>query len=1283
MKRKFTFLITAAMMLLTMMASTGIALGQATVTFVAGTDTGETSVTKDGITVSMSTMSRTDNYRCYKNSNMTVESTVGNITEVVVTCTANGAAQYGPGCFVIPDTYPGTYTYESDGSHGTWTGDSQTVTLRASSNQVRMTQIVVTYTSGGAQAPSFSPVTGTNFETSLDVTITPAEGTTMYYTTNGDDPDNTGTGYTTAQVVNLTETTTIKAIAYDGETPSSIVEATYTKYTFTDIADITKIDTAYTVKGTVVAVSERGFVMGDGTGYAYYYKNSAPTVAVNDKVIVSGTTTSYGHVIQFTSAATITTTTTSNYDGTPAVTAVEEDDLVAYEEGLHLSDYVQIDGTMSKSSNQYFIELSNITDVQISYPTDAQKTTMTALNEKPVRVKGYFAGINSNGFFSIVLESIEDLTPTITVEPTTIPAFSYLVDNGPSASADLAIVGSHITSDFAAEITAGAEYFEISNDEETWTDSIALPAEGDLIVVRMKGDLEAGEYEGTLTISATGAESIEIELSGIVYATAVYDVMIDEDIENGTVVADMSQAEEGDTVTLTATPAECYQFGEWDVIPDVTWITENSFTMPAEDVLVSALFTQITYTVQYSVNGAVVADLEESVDCGDTATLWTEEYLELAGVELPTGIELAGWSTSLGGATLESFAPTADTTLYAVLLQSGAVNGYELVTSASQVTEGMYLFAALRATSLPDTVKYSIASGTFSSGNNTDMQVTATKYLPTDNVFESIPEGGVEFELVGNSTDGFLIKYNSKALKYTSYANRRLAWGTDTTYLWKFYDKADGLSTGAVYMVCDKSGSNYTVSENSTDIGAIRGYASSSVYRGFYLFKKSASFNVVTEVSGTATITENIPASELVIVTEGAVLTFNGENQGTAANLVIEDGGQLIHTNAVNATVQKNVTAASSWGSKSVDGWYTIASPAAGASVSAATTGDYDLFAYDEETSYWLNQKVAANNITTFEQATGYLYANAAAKTVAYAGEMVGTASEVTKALSYVGTNDDLKGYNLVGNPFSRNLTNEDVITIGGTPMTSYVVVEGGEELVVKNISTDPIKPGQGFMVQATDENQDIVFNPSAKDRKAEKIGFISIAAGNSQFTDKAYVQIGGGNTLRKMTISDNSSIVYVMNDGKDYAATTIDAVEGSMPVCFKASHLGNYTITVEAKDMETGYLHLIDNVTHDDIDLLLEPSYSFKAAANDNPSRFTLVFKANNVDDIYGTSNIFAYQNGNNIIVNGEGELQIFDIMGRMVSTMRINGVETVEKPSQGVYVFKLNEKVQKIVVK
>lgn len=53
-------------------------------------------------------------------------------------------------------------------------------------------------------------------------------------------------------------------------------------------------------------------------------------------------------------------------------------------------------------------------------------------------------------------------------------------------------------------------------------------------------------------------------------------------------------------------------------------------------------------------------------------------------------------------------------------------------------------------------------------------------------------------------------------------------------------------------------------------------------------------------------------------------------------------------------------------------------------------------------------------------------------------------------------------------------------------------------------------------------------------------------------------------------------------------------------------------------------------------------------------------------------------------IIVSGEGELQVFDVMGRMISTRRVTGVETVEKPSQtGVYILKLNEKTQKIVIR
>lgn len=114
------------------------------VEFIAGTDTGETSVTKDGITVSMSTMSRTDNYRAYKGTDMVVSAAEGKtIKSIVLTATAESQSEYGPGCFSKKNTQPGSYTFE--GKIGTWSGSASSVALTASLAQVRMTKIVVEY----------------------------------------------------------------------------------------------------------------------------------------------------------------------------------------------------------------------------------------------------------------------------------------------------------------------------------------------------------------------------------------------------------------------------------------------------------------------------------------------------------------------------------------------------------------------------------------------------------------------------------------------------------------------------------------------------------------------------------------------------------------------------------------------------------------------------------------------------------------------------------------------------------------------------------------------------------------------------------------------------------------------------------------------------------------------------------------------------------------------------------------------------------------------------------
>ncbi len=152
MKKRFTIL-AAVFALLAFLAIPMGMRGQTTVTFTAGTDTGETSVTKDGVTVSMSTMSRTDNYRCYANTAMTIVSSVGNITSVELTCTGNGDSNYGPGKFSLTEGYTGSYSYS--GNIGTWIGSAADISLSASS-QVRMTEIVVTI---GGSVPTTYTVT--------------------------------------------------------------------------------------------------------------------------------------------------------------------------------------------------------------------------------------------------------------------------------------------------------------------------------------------------------------------------------------------------------------------------------------------------------------------------------------------------------------------------------------------------------------------------------------------------------------------------------------------------------------------------------------------------------------------------------------------------------------------------------------------------------------------------------------------------------------------------------------------------------------------------------------------------------------------------------------------------------------------------------------------------------------------------------------------------------------------------------------------------------------------
>lgn len=124
-----------------------------TVTFTPGTDTGETSVTKSGITVTMTTMNNASYYQIYANQSGTFSCSNGNITKIEFTCTASGTSKYGPG---NASANVGSYSY-SDYT-GTWEGSASSVTV-SSTAQVRMSSLTITYTPSGGDTPTTYTVT--------------------------------------------------------------------------------------------------------------------------------------------------------------------------------------------------------------------------------------------------------------------------------------------------------------------------------------------------------------------------------------------------------------------------------------------------------------------------------------------------------------------------------------------------------------------------------------------------------------------------------------------------------------------------------------------------------------------------------------------------------------------------------------------------------------------------------------------------------------------------------------------------------------------------------------------------------------------------------------------------------------------------------------------------------------------------------------------------------------------------------------------------------------------
>lgn len=360
--------------------------------------------------------------------------------------------------------------------------------------------------------------------------------------------------------------------------------------------------------------------------------------------------------------------------------------------------------------------------------------------------------------------------------------------------------------------------------------------------------------------------------------------------------------------------------------------------------------------------------------------------------------------------------------------------------------------------------------------------------------------------------------------------------------------------------------------------------------------------------------------------------------------------------------------------------WFLIASPVD--NLDPATTNmlngnGYDLYAFDQSAvgAEWQNYKTNAFDLAVGQ---GYLYANVADTTL----KIEGTPSaevEVTFDLVY-DPNSNLAGWNLVGNPFGYAATIDKE--------NFYVMNEEGTELTLAGGLLPKVNPLEGIFVKANGENETVTFTDAGASIPGDddKLSLsVSDSNGNSDF---ARIRFGEGSNLEKFMLNPENTKIYFTMDNEEYAVVYTESI-GEMPLYFKAAANGTYTFTVNADDMEMDYLHLIDNLTGNDIDLLAVSSYSFEAKKSDYANRFKLVYaQFDNIDET--SSDAFAFFNNGSFIIANEGNatLQVVDMTGRIVQSETINGTASVSVDiTPGVYMLRLingdNEKVQKVIVK
>ena len=179
-----------------------------------------------------------------------------------------------------------------------------------------------------------------------------------------------------------------------------------------------------------------------------------------------------------------------------------------------------------------------------------------------------------------------------------------------------------------------------------------------------------------------------------------------------------------------------------------------------------------------------------------------------------------------------------------------------------------------------------------------------------------------------------------------------------------------------------------------------------------------------------------------------------------------------------------------------------------------------------------------------------------------------------------------------------------------------------------------------------------------------------------------------------KLNVGSTKGRISLRHESQDFGVLFRDITEGSQPLYFDTDEDGTFTLSWNTANANFSELTLVDNLTGVRYDMLANDSYTFQGNASDYRSRFKVVIgRFTGIDEEDGPSTgsgTFAFYDGSDWVVNGQGQLTVTDMTGRTVYTSNLTNDQSrvsLNGVANGIYLMRVangqNVNVQKIVVR